>query len=91
MAGQEREGEQQRKQAVGQTVTDAQKIDDWCRWYAAAPPSYKAHALFAVARNDPALLDAVIEKLQLDLRTLLLHMREDPGEIQMQTKQRRKA
>jgi hypothetical protein len=70
-------------------MSEEQKVADWCRWYEAAQPSYKAHALLAVAQTDAALLPLVIQRLDLTLEKLLLHMREEPGAIQMQTKQRR--
>ena len=35
-------------------MTEQQKVDEWVRWYKAAPASYKAQALHAVfVKGDP--------------------------------------
>ena len=43
------------------------QIQNWCRWYRSAQPSYKAHALTAVLRSDgPRMLAAVLNALKLE-------------------------
>ena len=55
-------------------MTDSARIADWQRFYFAAQPSYKPHALHAVWRNDRALFPAVVKALGLTLAALMEHM-----------------
>lgn len=57
-------------------MTESERIADWVRWYQASVPSYKAHALQAVWRNDRQLFNGVISKLKLDLGKLMQEMGE---------------
>ena len=53
-------------------LNDATKVQEWCRFYRAAQPSYRIFALVAILKNDgEKMLAAVVKALALDVQTLV--------------------
>ena len=59
-------------------MTEAQRKEEWIRWYKASSPGYQTNALLAILKNDgEKMLRAVLKDLQLmDSVTLLQEMAE---------------
>ena len=54
-------------------MSEAQKLGDWVRWFNAAQPSYRFHALLAVLENDgPAMMGKVLKELKINSALELL-------------------
>ena len=52
-------------------MTESERIADWCRFYKAAVPSYRAEALRSVWVNERPIFNKVVDTLKLDLAKLM--------------------
>ena len=57
-------------------MTEAERLQEWVRWYKVSSPGYQTNALLAILKNDgEKMLRAVLKDLKLtDSATLLLEM-----------------
>jgi hypothetical protein len=57
-------------------MTEAQRKEEWVRWYKVSSPGYQTNALLAVLKNDgEKMLRAVLKELGLtDSAALLMEM-----------------